>query len=214
MITVTFPCNDFKPHVIFHHWWRVTLTTVKLGIYRSKDRNGAVKLMIIDDTNVEKPYNIYFFLQRSNLSFADMKLTVVSAYRNNPIKPRQRMKLGTELDRCMNKLPKPKNKMHKKRRPPQREAWRVGEFSQLSRLTVPKFRLCGTQFVSPLATCHVYTRNFDMSILCARKLNMKSVPLSKGKIVYSVNGNQSTVLPRPSNACWEVDGIPFVDPTF
>lgn len=91
-------------------------------IYRSKDRNGAVNLMIIDDTNVAKPYHVYFFLQRSNLSFADIKLTVVSAYRTNPFKPRQRMKLGTELDRCMNKLPKPKYKMRKKRRPPLREA--------------------------------------------------------------------------------------------
>ena len=79
----------------------------------SKDRNGAVNLMIFDDPDMEKPYHVYFFLQRSSLNIADIKLTVVSAYRTNPFKPRQRIKLGTELDRCINKLPKPKNKMHK-----------------------------------------------------------------------------------------------------
>lgn len=172
MIIEIFLFNDFKIHVIFHHLWRVTLTTVKLGIYiDSKDRNGAVNLMIFDDTDMEKPYHVYFFLQRSSLNIADIKLTVVSAYRTNPFKPRQRIKLGTELDRCINKLPKPKNKMHKKRRPPRGEAWRVGEFSQLSRLTAPKFRLCGTQFVSTLATCHVYTSTVDLSNLCASTVN-------------------------------------------
>ena len=86
-----------------------------MRVYRSKDRNGASKLMILDDPTSENAYFVYFDLTRSTNKYADIKLTVASAFRKPYYKPRDHAKLGTELDRVMGALPRPKKKKQPKK---------------------------------------------------------------------------------------------------
>lgn len=86
-----------------------------MRVYRSKDRNGASKLMILDDPTSNEAYFVYFDLTRSTNKYADIKLTVASAFRKPYYKPRDHAKLGTELDRVMGALPRPRKKKRPKK---------------------------------------------------------------------------------------------------
>lgn len=87
----------------------------RMRVYRTKDKNGASKLMIFDDPELDEAYFVYFDLKRSNNKYADIKMTVASAFRKRSYKPREYAKLGTELDRVMGALPKPKRKKRPKK---------------------------------------------------------------------------------------------------
>lgn len=84
-------------------------------MYRTKDRNGASKLMILEDPQLDQAFFVYFDLKRSTNKYADIKLTVASAFRKSSYRPRDHAKLGTELDRVMGNLPQPKRKKKPKK---------------------------------------------------------------------------------------------------
>ncbi|WP_273184481.1 hypothetical protein [Hyphomonas adhaerens] len=86
-----------------------------MKIYRTKDKNGAAKLMILNDPQLNQPYFVYFDLTRSNSKYADVKMTVASAFRKTRYKPQDYAKLGTELDRVIGSIPKLRNKKRPKK---------------------------------------------------------------------------------------------------
>lgn len=102
------------PDIIVNALHRCTSTHV----YHSKDKNGATQLLLLDELNGLPPgerYFIFFQLTKSNKSYADLKMTISSAYAKSDGAPRDKAKLATELDRAMNKLPRRKTKRRRKK---------------------------------------------------------------------------------------------------
>lgn len=84
-------------------------------IYQSKDKNGAIKLLLLDDPNSPASYFVYFDLTRSKTPYADIKMTISSAFKKNQGVPRDHAKLATELDRSLGLLPSRKSKKKRKK---------------------------------------------------------------------------------------------------
>lgn len=87
----------------------------RMRVFRTSDKNGASKLMILEDPELDHAYFVYFDLKRSTNEYADVKMTIASAFRKQTYKPREYAKLGTELDRVMGALPRPKKKRRRKK---------------------------------------------------------------------------------------------------
>lgn len=70
-------------------------------VFVSSDKNGARKFVIIEDHVSGDKYHAYFDTARSTLPYADIKMTIASAYLRPVARMHEKTKLGTVFDRQM-----------------------------------------------------------------------------------------------------------------
>lgn len=81
----------------------------------SADKNGAEKYLIVEDRASGQNYHVYFDITRSTLPYADLKLTVSSAYLKPDSAPKRTLKLGFAFDRALGRVPRRNWKKRKKK---------------------------------------------------------------------------------------------------
>lgn len=81
----------------------------------SADKNGAQKHLIVDDGATGQHYHIYFDVVCSTLPYADIKLTVSSAYVKQDQPPRKTIRLGSVFDIALGRVPRRNWKKRKKK---------------------------------------------------------------------------------------------------